>query len=101
VDAARGRAAKTEYRVVGIFGGASLVECRLHTGRTHQIRVHLKHIGHPLLGDKLYGTRTSAAHSRQMLHAWKLGFSHPRTGRWMEYESPIPRDFAEAAPGIC
>ena len=75
---------------------ASLVECTLHTGRTHQIRVHLKHLGHPLLGDKLYGGAKAAdACPRQMLHAWRLGFFHPRNSRWMEFQSPLPKDFLD------
>jgi len=55
--------------------------------------VHLKHIGHPLLGDILYGAKNGGGFPRQMLHAWKLGFFHPRNSRWMEFESPIPADF--------
>ena len=93
VKGGKGRASTTDYKVVRELPGASLVECTLHTGRTHQIRVHLKHLGHPLLGDELYGRR--AGHPRQMLHAWKLGFSHPRSGQWMEFEAPIPQDFLE------
>ena len=72
----------------------TLVECTLHTGRTHQIRVHLKHLGHPVLGDDVYGKR--AGFARQMLHAWRLGFAHPRTGERVNFESPIPPDFVEA-----
>jgi 23S rRNA pseudouridine1911/1915/1917 synthase len=87
----RGREAKTSYRVVRELPGASLVECTLHTGRTHQIRVHMKHLGHPVLGDALYGSR--GTFSRQMLHAWKLGFTHPRTGKPVDFESPLPEDF--------
>ena len=94
VDPARGRTAKTDYRVVEQLPGASLVECTLHTGRTHQIRVHLKHLGHPILGDALYGVR--GEFERQMLHAWKLGFDHPRTGKRLQFESPIPADFRDA-----
>ncbi len=92
----KGRAAVTDYRVLKELpgGGGSLVECTLHTGRTHQIRVHLKHLGHPLLGDELYGRRGN--YPRQMLHAWKLGFHHPRTGEWMEFQATIPADFQEA-----
>jgi 23S rRNA pseudouridine1911/1915/1917 synthase len=90
----RGRLAKTSYRVLRELPVGSLVECTLHTGRTHQIRVHLKHLGHPLLGDELYGRR--AGYARQMLHAWRLGFSHPRTGQRLNFESPIPPDFVEA-----
>ncbi|MES2570751.1 MAG: RluA family pseudouridine synthase, partial [Verrucomicrobiota bacterium] len=61
---------------------------------THQIRVHLKHLSHPLLGDEVYGRR--GQFSRQMLHAWRLGFLHPRTGERLSFESPIPADFVEA-----
>jgi len=91
-SAPRGRAAKTEYRVVRSSDRASLVECRLHTGRTHQIRVHLHHLGHPVLGDKVY-TRAAKDFPRQMLHAWKLGFRHPRTEEWKSFEAPLPDDF--------
>jgi len=89
-----GRAAKTSYRVLRELPVGTLVECTLHTGRTHQIRVHLEHICHPLLGDPVYGKRGRFA--RQMLHAWRLGFGHPRTGERMNFESPIPPDFVEA-----
>jgi 23S rRNA pseudouridine1911/1915/1917 synthase len=91
---ASGRSAQTSWRVRRALGEATLVECTLHTGRTHQIRVHLKHLGHPLLGDAVYGKR--AGFPRQMLHAWKLGFTHPRSGKRMNFVSPIPRDFVEA-----
>jgi 23S rRNA pseudouridine1911/1915/1917 synthase len=92
----RGRAAKTEYRVVRSSHRASLIECRLHSGRTHQIRVHLHHLGHPVLGDKVYAPRLAKNFPRQMLHAWKLGFSHPRTAEWKNFEAPLPDDFAAA-----
>jgi 23S rRNA pseudouridine1911/1915/1917 synthase len=94
VESTRGRAARTSYRVLQELLAGTLVECTLHTGRTHQIRVHLKHIGHPLLGDEVYGRRGDF--QRQMLHAWKLGFSHPRSGEWREFEAPVPADFEEA-----
>jgi len=94
VEAGRGRTATTDYRVLRELPGASLVECTLHTGRTHQIRVHLKHLGYPILGDEVYGRR--ANYPRQMLHAWRLGFTHPRTGEWMEFQAPIPQDFIDA-----
>jgi len=80
VTSLRGRPAKTEYRVLRSGNQASLIECRLHSGRTHQIRVHLHHIGHPVLGDKVYAARLAKDFSRQMLHAWKIGFRHPQTG---------------------
>lgn len=89
----RGRSARTDYRLRRLLpaAGASLVECRLHTGRTHQIRVHLKHLGYPILGDTLYGGPGTSA--RQLLHAWTLGFNHPRTGVPLEFRAPLPPDF--------
>ena len=102
VTSPRGRAAKTEYRVLRSSEQASLIECKLHSGRTHQIRVHLHHLGNPVLGDKIYGPRFVRDFPRQMLHAWKLGFSHPRTGEWKHFEAPVPDDFnrAIAATGL-
>ena len=94
--ALRGRAARTEYRVVRASERASLIECRLHSGRTHQIRVHLHHLNHPVLGDKVYALRMAKDFPRQMLHAWKLGFRHPRTQEWKSFEAPLPDDFAAA-----
>jgi 23S rRNA pseudouridine1911/1915/1917 synthase len=94
--APRGRSAKTEYRVVRASDRASLIECRLHSGRTHQIRVHLHHLGHPVLGDKVYAPRRARDFQRQMLHAWKLGFRHPRIEEWRSFEAPLPDDFATA-----
>jgi 23S rRNA pseudouridine1911/1915/1917 synthase len=97
VTSHRGRAAKTEYRVLRSAEEMSLVECRLHSGRTHQIRVHLHHLGHPVQGDKVYGRRSAKNFLRQMLHAWKLGFEHPRTKQWKDFEAPLPDDFENAA----
>lgn len=96
VTSLRGRTAKTDYRVIRASDEASLIECRLHTGRTHQVRVHLHHLGHPILGDKLYAPRLAKNFSRQMLHAWKLAFQHPRTGEWKYFEAPLPADFNDA-----
>jgi 23S rRNA pseudouridine1911/1915/1917 synthase len=96
VSSPRGRAAKTEYRVLRSSEQASLVECKLHSGRTHQIRVHLHHLGNPVLGDKIYAPRLAKDFPRQMLHAWKLGFRHPRTGEWKSFEAPLPDDFNQA-----
>jgi 23S rRNA pseudouridine1911/1915/1917 synthase len=98
VDLRRGRAARTEYRVLQSSGGISLVECVLHSGRTHQIRVHLHHLGHPVIGDSLYGKKNAAP--RQMLHAWKLGFTHPRTKERLFFEAPIPPDFREILQAV-
>jgi 23S rRNA pseudouridine1911/1915/1917 synthase len=97
VSSPRGRDAKTEYRVLRSSEQASLVECRLHTGRTHQIRVHLHHLGNPVLGDKIYAPKVAKDFPRQMLHAWKLGFRHPRLSEWKHFEAPLPEDFKEAA----
>jgi 23S rRNA pseudouridine1911/1915/1917 synthase len=92
----QGRAAKTEYCVLRAGAGMSLLECTLHSGRTHQIRVHLHHLAHPVLGDKLYGGKQGGTFPRQMLHAWKLAFRHPRTCEALTFEAPVPSDFAEA-----
>ena len=104
-----GRAAATRYTVLRKFGAAaSLVECRLETGRTHQIRVHMAHIGHPVLGDPVYGRarhrgaaewpefarRTIEAFRRQALHAAVLGFTHPASGARLRFEAPVPQDFS-------
>src|SRR5205809_1066960 len=96
VASLRGRAAKTEYRVIRTGDKASLIECRLHSGRTHQVRVHLHHLGHPVLGDKVYASRLAKDFPRQMLHAWKLGFRHLGSGEWKNFEAPLPDDFATA-----
>ena len=110
-----GKLARTRYRVLERFGAAarplaSLVECRLETGRTHQIRVHLAHLGHPLIGDPTYGRArhaprpktteeevafaAAANFPRQALHAFVLGFQHPSLHKTMRFESPWPPDFA-------
>jgi 23S rRNA pseudouridine1911/1915/1917 synthase len=96
VSSHRGRTAKTEYRVLNGSEKMSLIECVLHSGRTHQVRVHLHHLGHPVLGDKVYGGKYATNFSRQMLHAWKLGFQHPRTGEGMRFKAPLPGDFQDA-----
>jgi len=90
-----GRAAVTEVFVRERFGAASYVRCRPHTGRTHQIRVHLAARGHPLLGDRIYGRRRHApvATERCMLHAARLDFPHPATGARVVVEAPLPADF--------
>jgi 23S rRNA pseudouridine1911/1915/1917 synthase len=115
-----GREAISHYRVETRYGPkdkppiASLVDCRLETGRTHQIRVHLAAMGHPVIGDRAYGAgfttkaarlpeparALAAAFSRQALHAWLLGFAHPATGAEMRFESPLPGDMAMLAKAL-
>jgi len=90
---AKGRTAHTGFEVIKEVSDNSVVLCRLFTGRTHQIRVHLLHLKHPILGDSLYGKRVSSG--RLMLHAWRLGFEHPRTQNWMEFRAEVPQEFLE------
>ena len=91
----RGKPARTSYKVLERFGRAALVECRLETGRTHQIRVHFQHIRHPLVGDTVYrrGTRHGIAFPRQALHAAELTLRHPQTGEMVSWRVSPPRDF--------
>jgi 23S rRNA pseudouridine1911/1915/1917 synthase len=88
--------ARTDVRVVDGNAAATLVACRLHTGRTHQIRVHLAWLGHPLVGDVLYGGRAAWGLARQALHAARLGLRHPVLGRWMVWDSALPADLQQA-----
>lgn len=90
-----GRHAVTHFQVLERFGQYTLVECRLETGRTHQIRVHMQYIGHPLAGDPVYGPRKTLKGKGQFLHAASLGFEHPRTGEWLEFSAPLPDLFEE------
>jgi 23S rRNA pseudouridine1911/1915/1917 synthase len=102
-----GRAARTLWSVRERFGGAALVECRPVTGRTHQIRVHLAHAGHALVGDSVYAGRQWRSIAdpqlaglcrdfpRQALHAWRLTIQHPATGEPITFEAPLPADFEE------
>jgi 23S rRNA pseudouridine1911/1915/1917 synthase len=89
-----GKPAVTHFRVLERFAAATLLECSLETGRTHQIRVHLAHAGHPLLGDPVYGrpSKKTPAFSRQALHATRLGLIHPSSGEAMLWEIPMPAD---------
>lgn len=91
-----GRNALTLYKVIARFKGYTLVECELRTGRTHQIRVHMKSIGHPVVGDPVYGKVSPLAPNGQLLHAHKLVLFHPRTGEKMTFEAPINPVFAAA-----
>src|SRR5690242_15291732 len=116
-----GKEARTRYRVIEKFGNpgrpfASLIECRLETGRTHQIRVHLTHLGHPLIGDPSYGKVRQAPRAktpqeqlafaaaanfpRQALHAWVLGFQHPSLHKTIRFESKWPTDFADLVAAL-
>ncbi|HYM59442.1 MAG TPA: RluA family pseudouridine synthase [Thermoanaerobaculia bacterium] len=104
---AGGRRAVTDYEVVSRFRYSSLIRCRLRTGRTHQIRVHLKHLGHPIVGDPVYSgpqwrgipdkrlQKVFAAFPRQALHAARITLPHPRSGETLTFEAPMPRDLEE------
>ena len=103
VESARGKRAVTHFRTLERLRDAAFIECRLETGRTHQVRVHMAHIGHPLLGDPVYGSRRSTHAStlksigfaRQALHATRLGFIHPVEGKNVTFDSPLPKDMQE------
>ena len=102
------REAITHWKLEEILGAASLIRCQLETGRTHQIRVHMTHLGHPLLGDSTYGSGFAASKAKlspaarealgylrgQALHAAVLGFSHPRTAKQLRFEAPLPKALA-------
>ncbi|MED3035989.1 pseudouridine synthase [Bacillus thuringiensis] len=91
-----GKHAVTHFQVLERFKDFTLVECRLETGRTHQIRVHMKYIGYPLAGDPKYGPKKTLDMNGQALHAGILGFDHPRTGEYIQFEAPIPEVFEDA-----
>jgi 23S rRNA pseudouridine1911/1915/1917 synthase len=99
-----GRPSRTDWAVEKKFGGqAALLRCRIHTGRTHQIRVHLKSIGHPILGDSTYGWKpnpTLPVPPRVMLHAEHLVFSHPVSGKVMDLTAPLPKDFKQVLTAL-
>ena len=107
-----GKSAITHYKVLERLGYVTLIECQLETGRTHQIRAHMKHIGHTLFNDERYGGNAILKGTsfskykqyvencfklipRQALHAKTLGFEHPKTGKWMQFDSEIPKDMQE------
>jgi len=112
VRAPRGREARSDYRLAEAFDGASLLRVRIHTGRTHQIRVHLASIGHPVAGDATYGgTRTPSSRraaardalrglTRPALHAARLAFVHPATGERLAFEAPLPADLLQVLDGL-
>jgi len=103
-----GRAAHTSWHVLKRLNAATLVAAQIHTGRTHQIRVHFQFLGHPLAGDATYGARqnrrltelTGYEPPRVMLHARELSFIHPRTGKLMSFEAPLPKDFQKALKSL-
>jgi len=110
-DYQAGLDAATDYRVRERLNGAALLELRLHTGRQHQIRLHLEKIGHPLIGERVYASEASASAKatarqasvgakRNMLHAWKLAFPHPLTGTRISVEAPLPADFLKTMKGL-
>jgi 23S rRNA pseudouridine1911/1915/1917 synthase len=90
-----GKHAVTHFHVIERFKDFTYVECQLETGRTHQIRVHMKYIGFPLVGDPKYGPRKTLDINGQALHAGLLGFNHPRTNEYLEFEAPLPAEFEE------
>jgi 23S rRNA pseudouridine1911/1915/1917 synthase len=90
---AGGKEAITHFEVLEQFEDATLIECRLETGRTHQIRVHMDYIGYPVINDPIYGESTDDF--GQYLHAKTLGFTHPKTKAWMEFDSELPNEFNE------
>ena len=109
----RSRPTVTRWKVIEAFSGVTLLEIDLMTGRTHQVRVHCAAIGHPIVGDSTYGGKRRwkdlaqgpkqdvlKAIRRQMLHAWKLSFVHPRTGQSMNFESPLPKDMASVLEAL-
>ena len=91
-----GKTAATTIELLDQADAACLVQCTLHTGRTHQIRVHMAHLKHPLLADGVYGGTPLAGMTRQALHAWHLAFTHPITGMALDFKSPLPQDMRSA-----
>lgn len=87
--------AVTHFRVLERYKNATLIECKLETGRTHQIRVHMKYIGHPVINDPVYGHKKNINNFGQLLHAKTIGFIHPTTGEYMEFDSDLPEEFID------
>lgn len=90
-----GREAITDWQVLARGRGVTLVDVHILTGRTHQIRVHMKHLGHPVCGDPIYGSPRGAKVPRLMLHAYSLSFTHPTTGERMTFTAPLPVEFVK------
>ncbi|MCQ2555218.1 MAG: RluA family pseudouridine synthase [Clostridia bacterium] len=86
--------AVTHFRIIERFGQYTLIQCRLETGRTHQIRVHMKSVNHPIVGDPVYGIKDNLGIKGQLLHAGTLGFVHPVSGEYMEFSVPLPEEFS-------
>ena len=94
VNQKKSKKAVTHYKVLERFDNYTYIECQLETGRTHQIRVHMASIGHPLLGDEVYCSRKAPFQLQgQVLHAMIIGFVHPRSGNYIEFEAPLPEYF--------
>jgi len=91
-----GKTAKTTFELLENAADTCLLQCTLHTGRTHQIRVHLASIGHPIVADALYGGTPAAGLLRQALHATRLAFKHPVSGAQLNFQAPLPADFRQA-----
>ncbi|WP_294948688.1 23S rRNA pseudouridine(955/2504/2580) synthase RluC [Sulfurivirga sp.] len=102
-----GKPSRSRFRVLAACERVSRIEVRIETGRTHQIRVHTLHAGHPVLGDEKYGDAGANRQARACglrrlaLHAWRLGFEHPATGQWLELEAPVPQLFTEVFECLC
>ena len=103
VTSVNSKVAVTDYKVLEAFDSFSHLRLKLHTGRTHQIRVHMAYMGNPVAGDEVYGPRKAAAQGGQILHAKKLGFVHPSKGEYMEFETELPayfKDFLARIRGV-
>ena len=88
-----GKEAITHFKVLERYKDASLIECKLETGRTHQIRVHMNYINHPIINDPVYGSKKKTSDFGQMLHAKEIGFIHPKTKEYMNFKCDVPKEF--------
>lgn len=100
LDRHPGKTASTDISVLHSGSKYCLLQCKLHTGRTHQIRVHMAALGHPLVSDELYGGQPAGGMARQALHAWRLAFEHPVTAKPLEFNSPLPADMETAIASL-